>query len=192
MNDIEIEMKTVTTEYAGTEKFTEKAIRDVFKDKILKINKHKKEQLEGQENFLKDKDWYVYNANYGTPEERGFVEMFAMRFEQWNKHLENIYLIRNEREVKIYDPQGRAFEPDFILFAKQKAGQNHILQVFIEPKGSGYIPLDEWKEVFLKKLRKEKQTITLNSDKYQITAVPFYNNLSANKTRTDLDEILEG
>jgi len=32
----------------------------------------------------------------------------------------NIYILLKEREIKINDSQGRAYEPDFLLFAKQK------------------------------------------------------------------------
>ena len=46
--------------------------------------------------------------------------MFAARFVGINKKYEDIYLIRNERVVKIYDKDGRRFEPDFILFAKER------------------------------------------------------------------------
>ena len=48
-------------------------------------------------------------------------------------------------------------------------------QIFIEPKGKHLIKNDKWKEEFLKELREEKQTFDIDSDKYLITGVPFYN-----------------
>lgn len=86
-----------------------------------------------------------------------FVEMFARRFENLEQNFEDIYLIRNERELKIYDKLGRAFEPDFVLFCKQKAGEELIYQVFIEPKGNYLKPYDKWKEDFLKEIRDKKK-----------------------------------
>jgi type III restriction enzyme len=110
----------------------------------LRIGKHEK-RANGQENLLADRDWYAYNANFGTIEEKNFVEMFSNRFETWSIKYDDMYLIRNERSVKIYDTIGRAFEPDFLLFAKQKEGQNLTMQVFIEPKGKFLAKEDEWK-----------------------------------------------
>ena len=74
--------------------------------------------------------------------------MFARRFESLEKKFENIYLIRNEREIKIIDKLGRAFEPDFILFCKKKEKKELTYQVFIEPKGGHLIAHDKWKEDF--------------------------------------------
>ncbi len=52
---------------------------------------------------IADKAWYVYNANYGTSDEKVFVSMFAICFKHLQQTFENIYLIRNEREIKIVD-----------------------------------------------------------------------------------------
>ena len=151
------------------------------------------ERAKGQESFISDKDWYVYNANYGTSEEKSFVEMFAARFDGINAKYEDIYLIRNERVVKIYDNDGRRFEPDFILFAKQRDIDEPITyQIFIEPKGKHLMKNDKWKEEFLKELREEKQTFDIDSDKYLITGVPFYNYENENEIKDILeDDILQ-
>jgi len=58
--------------------------------------------------------------------------MFARRFESLNQKYKDIYLLRNERELKIFDKLGRAFEPDFILFCKQKENEEYVYQVFNE------------------------------------------------------------
>ena len=117
--------------------------------------------------------------------------MFAKRFESINKKYENIYLIRNERELKIIDKNGRAFEPDFILFCKEKNGEELTYQVFIEPKGSHLLLNDKWKEDFLNLINQEKKTIKINTDKYRITGVPFYNNGNENEFSKSLDSVLE-
>ena len=139
--------------------------------------------------MVANEPWYVYNANYGTSEEKEFVKMFARRFENLEKSFENIYLIRNEREVKIIDKLGRGFEPDFVLFCKQKSGSELTYQVFIEPKGNHLKAHDKWKEDFLNEIRSEKMTIEIDSDNYLITGVPFYNNENENEFKNTLNNI---
>jgi len=104
---------------------------------------------------------------------------------------DDIYLIRNERELKIFDKVGRAFEPDFLLFCKQNDGDRLYYQVFIEPKGTFLIANDKWKEDFLNEIRSEEKTITINTDDYLITAVPFYNYDNENEFKAILNEILK-
>ena len=162
-----------------------------FQNKTLKIHKED-ERADGQEDFLKNQNWYVFNANYGTSEEKAFVEMFERRYKYLKPDFKDIYLIRNERVVKIFNfKDGQAFEPDFILVAKQKQKKQIIYQVFIEPKGSGFIPKDKWKEDFLKEIREDKKSIKILTDKYMITGVPFYNNANENEFNKTLEEVLQ-
>ena len=186
---IETEIKANLTIYQGSS-YIGRRIHEVFINKSIRVNENS-ERANGQKDFLSDKDWYAYNANYGTSEEKEFVKMFARRFESINQKFENIYLIRNERVVKIHDKKGRAFEPDFILFCKQKNQDPLTFQVFIEPKGSHLIENDRWKEDFLKKIRDEEKTFDINTDKYIITGTPFYNNEIENMFKKTLELVLE-
>lgn len=191
LKTIEEQMKAKITIFEGTTAFKAYPLRDSFKDKSLRIPKTDNNRIEGQQQMLSDKDWYAYNANYGTPEETAFVEMFIGKFPQFKEKYEDVYLIRNERSVKIYDPEGRAFEPDFLLFVKQKESEELTYQIFIEPKGSGYAPLDQWKEDFLKELRTNKQTIEFNTDHYLITGLPFYTKIIENDFKKEMDSLLD-
>lgn len=188
LQTIESEIKSNLTEYEGSG-YINKYVHEVFKDKEIKVYKDS-ERANGQEGLVANEPWYVYNANYGTSEEKEFVKMFARRFENLEKSFENIYLIRNEREIKIIDKLGRAFEPDFVLFCKQKAGKELTYQVFIEPKGNHLKAHDKWKEDFLKEIREDKKTIEIDSDKYLITGVPFYNNENENEFKETLESTL--
>jgi type III restriction enzyme len=188
LQTIESEIKSNLTEYEGSE-YINKNVHEVFKDKEIKVYKDS-ERADGQFDVVREPEWYVYNANYGTSEEKEFVKMFARRFEQLENNFENIYLIRNEREIKIIDKLGRAFEPDFVLFCKQKAGKELTYQVFIEPKGNHLKAHDKWKEDFLKEIREDKKTIEINSDNYLITGVPFYNNENENEFKETLENTL--
>lgn len=173
LQQIEKEVKKHSTEYEGSDYISE-PIHNIFKDKVIRVEKNS-EKSHGQESVVADKSWYAYNANYGTSEEKRFVEFFARRLESLEQKYENIYLIRNEREIKIFDKLGRAFEPDFLLFCKQRNNSQLTLQVFIEPKGSHLAAHDKWKEDFLNEIRSSQKTINIDMDHYLITALPFYN-----------------
>lgn len=188
--ELEKEILSHVTEYEGS-KFTTEYIHNVFSDnKLIKIEKQS-ERANGQQDFLNSKNWYVYDANFGTSEEKDFVKMFAKRFENLEIKYSDIYLIRNERDLKIYDKFGRGFEPDFILFCKQKKQEHLIYQVFIEPKGSHLILNDRWKEIFLKEIADISKIINIESDKYLITGVPFYNNENENEFKKTLEKVLK-
>lgn len=188
LQTIELEIKSNSTEYEGSD-YIRKPVHEVFKDKEIRVNKYD-ERANGQEELVANEPWYVYNANYGTSEEKQFVELFARRFEGLNQKFENIYLIRNERELKIYDKQGRAFEPDFLLFCKQRDGDDLTFQVFIEPKGAHLLSHDKWKEEFLKEIREKKKTVEIHTDTYLITAVPFYNYGNENEFKQELENVI--
>ena len=188
LQSIESEIKSSSTEYEGSD-YIKKPVHEIFKDKEIRVNKYD-ERANGQEDLVADESWYVFNANYGTSEEKQFVELFSRRFEGLNKKFQDIYLIRNEREIKIYNKQGLAFEPDFLLFCRQRQGERLTFQVFIEPKGNGFVAKDKWKEDFLKEIRSEKKTIKIHTDKYLITAVPFYNFSNENHFKEALEKTL--
>lgn len=186
LQSIEAEIKSNLIEYEGSDYFSD-YVHKIFKDKEIRVPIGS-EREKGQESIVGDKTWYVYNANHGTDQEKSFVELFARRFENLEQKFENIYLIRNERELKIFDKLGRAFEPDFVLFCKQKNGENLTYQVFIEPKGGHLIANDKWKEDFLLEIAKDKKTIKIHTDNYLITGVPFYNYEKENEFNTLLEE----
>lgn len=193
LSEIEKEIKGNLHEYYGTEDFKIiTMIKDKFTDVPLKIGKNQ-ERARSQSDFVKDKNWYSYNDNFGTSEEKRFVEMFARRVENLYNDYEEIYLIRNERQVKIFDKKGRRFEPDFLLFLKQKNKENIIYQMFIEPKGAHLKEHDKWKEEFLIELRERFKNKSLNysSDKYRLTGVPFYNYNDENTFIKSFEESLK-
>lgn len=186
---IESEIKGNITQYEGSN-FISLPIHKVFKDKVVRVRKGDVRE-DGQEKLVSQHSWYAFNANYGTSEEKSFVELFARRFEGLKDKFENIYLIRNEREIKIFDNIGRAFEPDFILFCKEIKGEQLTYQVFIEPKGTHLIANDKWKENFLKELREDKKSFKIETDRYVITAVPFYNYTNENEFKKSLDAVIQ-
>ena len=185
---IEQEIKANKTDYEGSP-YISKYLRDIFGTKEISFPKDA-ERERGQEEELTDKDWYAYNANYGTSEERAFIRLFARRYENFTKKYEDIYVIRNEKVVKIIDKQGRTFEPDFLLYLRDKNSTNVVYQIFIEPKGSHLVGKDKWKEDFLKEMQSSGLSLKIDTDSYHITGVPFYNEGNENEFKEQLEKLL--
>ena len=154
-------------EYKGTTEFYPLPVNKVIKDKILKIDageygdqergipisnaKHEKLRLN-----LKDKDWYIYDENYGTYEEKSLVKLIDGLIDELKRVYKEVYLLRNANLFKIYNfSDGRAIEPDFVLFLrKETSAEIECYQLFIEPKGLQLMEKDRWKEEFLKEIEK--------------------------------------
>lgn len=185
LQNIEADIKHNIPDYEGSS-FQAQPVREVFRDKEIRVKKGSV-KADGQEDVVSHEPWYAYNANYGTDEEKRFVDLFSRRFKGLNQKFQDIHLIRNEREVKIFDKLGRAFEPDFILFCSQKKDKQLTYQVFIEPKGTHLIDYDRWKDDFLRDIGNERKTVRIHTDEYLITAVPFYNH----DNERDFEEALE-
>jgi len=196
LGQIEKEIKTNLTEYIGSENFNPFFIKNhkLSKDKRIKIKKDS-ERLDGQEEFLESKDWYVFNANYGTSQEKDFVKMIDAQIGELRKKFKKIYLFRNERQLKIYNfSNGQAFEPDYLLFLVNKDGKGITYQLFLEPKGEYLLEHDKWKSEFLEEIREkfgDKILEFSKSQKYKIIGVPFYNQETENDFKEKLLESIK-
>ncbi len=196
LEQIEKEIKANLTEYIGSEDFTPFFIKDhkLSKDKSIKVKKDS-ERLDGQEEFLENKDWYVFNANYGTIQEKDFVKMIDAQVSELRKKFKNIYLFRNERQLKIYNfSNGQAFEPDYLLFLVNKGDKGITYQLFLEPKGKHLLEHDKWKSEFLEEIKEkfgDKILEFSKSQKYKIIGVPFYNTETENDFKEKLLESIK-
>ena len=107
-------------------------------------------------------------------------------------NFKKIYLVRNERQLKIYNfKDGQAFEPDYLLFLVDKKGKKLTYQLFLEPKGKYLQSQDKWKEDFLEEIKEKYKDKILKFNelnKYKITGVPFYNSESENEFEEKLFE----
>lgn len=124
-------------------------------------------------------DWYAYNDNYGTSEEKALVKYVEGIMPKLEEKYDEIYLVRNEKDIKIYSfDTGQAFEPDFLLFLRIKGSANKYdnLQLFIEPKGDGLVKQDKWKNDFLKEIKSMADiTYCTQTDDFQVWGIPFFN-----------------
>lgn len=144
---------------------------------------------------LKDHDWYMYDENYGTSEEKYFVQFVRHAMDELKKKYTDIYLLRNERVFKIYRfSDGKAIEPDFVLFLTEKNTKKALsFQLFVEPKGQHLLKTDQWKEEFLKEIEGHFKIVDLfESDKYRLVGLPFYNEvLKKQEFKEAFDRIIQ-
>ena len=196
LNRIAVELRHNTTEYKGTLTFKPNGISSIFNDKTLKLVEGT-ERADGQEGLVAHRDWYVFNANFGTSEEKAFVQMLDAQINLLKVKYDAIYLIRNERHFKIYNfDDGQAFEPDFVLSLREKNGNTLTYQIFIEPKGKHLQAHEKWKAEFLKHIKEEFAGKTLKfeprsgTQSYRLVGVPFYNNEDENRFKETLESVL--
>ncbi len=176
-----------TKEFYAIKAFGEEKDKVAFYDKTIRVKKNSP-RADGDQEYIKGKDWYVFDSNYGTDQEKFCVKFIEKLIE--NNKLEEygeIYLVRNELHVKIYDfDDGQPFYPDFVLFMKTKKGKQINYQIFIESKGSQYEGHDKtfetgkekWKQKFLQRLKKEAKIEDLTKFEgkgFNILGVRFYN-----------------
>lgn len=195
---IEKDIVSIREKCYGSDKFKAYPIKEIFSDKILRkyvinhggqaeVGKSQKTVSETQ--YYEDLDnlkWYAYDDNFGTSEEKLLVKALKELMPELESKWADIYLLRNEKAVRIYNfSDGQAFEPDFLLFANDKKTGNVSWQIFIEPKGSQFLDAsgtfknskEGWKEKFLLEITTRAEAKTLvDNDRYRIIGLPFYNN----------------
>jgi len=183
-------ISNIKGEFEGSKEFYETPIREVMRDKKIKITNLNENgvgisQGEVSDTSLKldlgNEDWYAYNDNYGTSEEKALVKYIHDIIGDLQKTYNNVYLVRNERiaELAIYTfDTGERFEPDFLLFLQKNKNDGYIQQqIYIEPKGSHLLETDKWKEEFLKEINNEAVPVItyVDNNDYNIFGLPFYN-----------------
>lgn len=176
-------------EFKGTKEFKPYEVNKTFKDKTLNIYVREGGDQEygvGQNETantdlkldLSNKEWYVFNDNYGTSEEKHLIKFINKTYDKLKTKYSKIYLVRNEKYFQLYNfDDGRAMEPDFVLFLEKKeTGQSLYYQIFIEPKGDHLLKEDAWKENFFKSLKEKVEINVLwKTKKFIIWGMPFYN-----------------
>lgn len=172
-----------------TREFTAQYIHKVFRDKICNYTDPKEGGIGFSQNDytvdmsyrldLTKEDWFAFDDNYGTTEEKAFVAYFKTYVKQLKEKYDKVYLVRNERQLHIYSfDGGERFEPDYVLFLhRPKVDGYEQLQIFIESKGTHLLETDKWKEDFL--LQLESQAIPVirfvDDNDYRIWGFHFYN-----------------
>jgi type III restriction enzyme len=188
LNDIALNLPD-KIEYKGTKHFTPYLFKDKIKDKKLTFSIEGSDVKETGKSMVQEslaeyqldvraKAWYIFNDNYGSSEEKSFIKYVNKVYDVLKSKYDEIYLVRNERYFKLYNfDDGSALEPDFVLFlSKKEPAINVHYQIFIEPKGGYLLKTDEWKEIFLQRLKDEHIIEQLwSGNHYAIWGMPFYN-----------------
>ena len=197
LHKVESELRAQITDYKGTIDFHPRQIQAIFTDKTLNFAASRAQINRVSEDFnqyfLPGKEWFAYDTLYGTSEEQGLVKFLTRWLRKWESTYDVRYLLRNERQFAIYNfSDGRAFEPDFVLFLGKTNGESAIYQLFIEPKGNQLRLPDRWKEDFLKEIdaKYHRSTLTENSE-YRVIGIPFYTQIYENDFGSALNEALE-
>jgi len=187
------EMKNNIVEYEGTRDFKPYKFKEIFynggQPKVLQIPQDKNKDI-----LINNNDWFVFEKFYGTSEEKSLIELIDKMINTLSSSYkeDEIYLIRNERHFKIFAfEDGRAFEPDFVLFTKSLEN-NLYYQIFIEPKGNHLILKDQWKENFLKEIKNKfkDNIIEFENKEYKIIGLQFYEKANENSFEDELKEVL--
>lgn len=175
--------------YEGTTEFKPSNIRDVFKNKrcnytVLHDGGIGYSQNDSTVNTawkidLSKEDWFAFEDNFGTSEEKAFVAYFKSYVPQLKAKYDKVYLLRNERQLHIYSfDGGERFEPDYLLFLHAPKNEGYEqLQVFIEPKGTHLVETDKWKEEFLLEIESKAVPckVFVDDNDYKIWGFHFYN-----------------
>ena len=190
LGNIAESISSIKKTYEGSKEFTVKYFHDIFDDNDCNyyIEPHDGGIGVSQNDIsvpidykmdLSKEDWFAFEDNYGTSEEKAFVAYFKKYVNELKDKYDKVYLVRNERQLHIYSfDDGKRFEPDYLLFLHiQKQDSYEQLQVFIEPKGTGFIPNDKWKEDFLLQLESNAIPVTkfVDDNKYKIWGFHFFN-----------------
>lgn len=193
---IESEISEQITEYEGTTQFQEEYVHAIFTDKRMEFSPNNLNSEEDPQfrHFVSVRDWFAFDTLYGTSQEKAFVRLLDRWIQETERNYETIYLLRNEGHFSLYNfSDGQGFQPDFVLFLREKNGNALSYQLFIEPKGEHIADGDRWKEEFLQEICTEYQSKVLTENrKYRIIGVPsFYNEDRENQFREDLDNALK-
>ena len=183
--------------FIGSDEFKPYPIHKVFEDNIIRkysIQENSNSEFgisqknAGSTQYFENIDelnWYAYDDNFGTSEEKLLVRSIKDLMTTLEKQWSDIYLLRNEKGVRIFNfSDGQAFEPDFLLFANDKKTGNISWQIFIEPKGGQFLDSNNsfknskegWKEAFLNEITERSESkVLIDDDKYRIIGLPFFN-----------------
>jgi type III restriction enzyme len=194
--EIAEQAKINTSEYVGTTLFKARMLRDIFKDKILKIDSDD-ERAQGMEKInLSEKDWYAQNDLYGTSEEREFINFIDSFIDKLRQKYSEIVLLRNEKFFQLFDfEEGRPFEPDFVMILKKRNKVINIYQIFIEAKGDQFKDnrgrfensKESWKQKFLLEIEnKANINLKFENKQFKLIGLPFYNKALEKEFEEDL------
>lgn len=166
----------------GTNRFIGYPIRDVVKDyvRVVKPNFNKNTKTQNIEpRDMSKKDWFVYDFAIVNDLEDAMINWLANFIDPLRTKYKEVYLIRiDEQNTNLSlhafkDTVGnyKGFIPDFLLYLD---GEDYGYQIFIEPKGPGFLIQDQWKEDLLQSLNTEEIELVGETDDIRLYGLKFY------------------
>ncbi len=186
LNDISSNIETSVSPKIGSKQFIPVLLKDIFKSekKIIVENTlgslgfPMSEEREILRLDLSTKEWYAYEEDYGTSEEKNLIQYINNRVDELHERWSELFLVRNEKDLKLFSfKDGSLFMPDYLLLLRATDGQVDSFQVFIESKGEHLELGEQWKEDFLLQLETMSQPIDELGSKAEgirIIGMPFY------------------
>lgn len=159
--------------FKGTAIFEGIAFPKLINDYVVEINKVTNMNEVANQKNMRDHDWYIYDSAIVNNLESNFIDFINDYVEELKEKYNEVYLIRNERKVKIVEIDGtRGFMPDFLLYMKD---EDFTYQVFLEPKGEHLVEKDKWKEDFLLSLSTRSDIEVLSeNENVRLLGIKFY------------------
>ncbi len=174
----------------GTPYFEGIAMKEMIGDyfiEVSRIQSASQEQIFARS--MHGHDWYVYDKAIVNRLENDMIDFVHSYVEELKKKYADVYLIRNERKIKVVEIDGvRGFMPDFLLYLKD---ENCTYQVFLEPKGDHLSKEDEWKQDFLMELSENPKIEILDENEHvRLLGIKFYSN-DPDKKRAFREDFIE-
>ena len=175
--------------YKGTKQFNPRPIKDVFRERTQRFSfdnssdkEYGKSMMETENTDLRmdltKANWHAYEDCFGTSEEKHLVRYIESIYPKLIEKYHDIYLIRNEKDLKIYSFTSEdAYQPDYVLFLKKKNNnaKTDYIQIFIEPKGDHLRSTDKWKEDSMKQIRENADIrFSSQSTNFNVWGMPFF------------------
>ena len=129
LHQIKSRILSESVEYTGTKDFKPRPVKDIFTDKTMKLRIEGETGLSWKDSNapgldqidLSTKGWHVYDDSYGTDQEKHFIRHLNDNMVKLQAGYDAFYVVRNEKAFKLYSfKNGPAFEPDFVLFLREK------------------------------------------------------------------------
>ena len=192
--------------YKGTKQFRPRPIKDVFRERTQKFSldgssdkELGKSMMETDNMYLRmdlsEVDWHAYEDCFGTSEEKHLIRYVESIYPKLAEKYHDIYLIRNEKDLKIYSFTSEdAYQPDYVLFLKKKNNntKTDYIQIFIEPKGDHLRNTDKWKEDAMKQIRENADIrFSSQSTNFNVWGMPFFTESKRNIFETAMKLSLE-
>lgn len=144
--------------------------KNIFKDRKIRI---KAGNTSNDKFPVKDKPWYVYQEHYGNKDEIKFLQIFAEEFEKYKDKHNDIYLVKNENQLKIYNSRGKNYMPDYLLLSAPKSGNDFYVQAFIKISRN-LSEHQQWHHEMISFINNNPMSVNIKP--YKIEAFSFHNN----------------